>query len=123
MIKGIYAILLLVGSNVFMTIAWYGHLRFKEFKFFEEKGLFFFIFISWLIAFFEYCMQVPANKIGHSSNDGPFNLMQLKIIQEVISLLVFMVFTLLIFKNESIKWNHIAAFLCILGAVFFMFKK
>ena len=118
-----YSIVLLMGSNVFMTFAWYGHLRFKEFKFFENKGLLFFILISWAIAFFEYCLQVPANRIGHLSNGGPFNLMQLKIIQEVISLLVFLVFTLFIFKNEEIKWNHLAAICCIIAAVYFVFKK
>jgi uncharacterized protein (DUF486 family) len=112
-----------MGSNVFMTFAWYGHLRFNEFKFFENKGLLFFILISWAIAFFEYCLQVPANRIGHLSNGGPFNLMQLKIIQEVISLLVFLVFTLFIFKNEEIKWNHLAAICCIIAAVYFVFKK
>jgi uncharacterized protein (DUF486 family) len=121
--RGLYTIALLIGSNVFMTVAWYGHLRFKEFKLLENKGLFFFIVISWLIAFFEYCLQVPANRIGHISNEGPFNLMQLKIIQEVISLLVFLIFTLLVFKNEPVKWNHLAAICCIIAAVYFVFKK
>lgn len=121
--RGFYTIALLIGSNIFMTIAWYGHLRFKEFKLLENKGLFFFIVISWLIAFFEYCLQVPANRIGHISNEGPFNLMQLKIIQEVISLLVFLIFTLLVFKNEPVKWNHLAAICCIIAAVYFVFKK
>ena len=121
--RAFYSIVLLMGSNVFMTFAWYGHLRFKEFKFFENKGLLFFILISWAIAFFEYCLQVPANRIGHLSNGGPFNLMQLKIIQEVISLFVFLVFTLFIFKNEEIKWNHLAAICCIIAAVYFVFKK
>lgn len=121
--RGFYTIALLIGSNIFMTIAWYGHLRFKEFKLLENKGLFFFIGISWLIAFFEYCLQVPANRIGHISNEGPFNLMQIKIIQEVISLLVFLIFTLLVFKNEPVKWNHLAAICCIIAAVYFVFKK
>lgn len=121
--RALYSIVLLMGSNVFMTFAWYGHLRFKEFKFFENKGLLFFILISWAIAFFEYCLQVPANRIGHLSNGGPFNLMQLKVLQEVISLVVFLVFTLFIFKNEEIKWNHLAAICCIIAAVYFVFKK
>ncbi len=121
--RAFYSIVLLMGSNVFMTFAWYGHLRFKEFKFLENKGLLFFILISWAIAFFEYCLQVPANRIGHLSNGGPFNLMQLKVLQEVISLLVFLVFTLFIFKNEEIKWNHLAAICCIIAAVYFVFKK
>ncbi len=122
-LKAVYTVLLLIGSNVFMTFAWYGHLRFKEFKFFENKGLLFFIVISWLIAFFEYVLQVPANKIGHESNGGPFNLFQLKIIQEVISLLVFVIFSVIVFKNETIKWNHYAALACIIAAVYFVFKK
>lgn len=121
--RALYTILLLIGSNVFMTLAWYGHLRFKDFKFFEQKGLLTFILISWLIAFFEYCLQVPANRIGHSSNGGPFSLMQLKIIQEVVSLLVFVIFSVIVFKSEEIKWNHYAAILCIIAAVYFVFKK
>ena len=106
-----------------MTFAWYGHLKFKDVKFLEQKGLLFFILISWLIAFFEYCLQVPANRIGHESNGGPFSLLQLKIIQEVVSLVVFVFFSLLVFKNEAIKWNHIAAMICIIAAVYFVFKK
>ncbi|HEY1037819.1 MAG TPA: DMT family protein [Bacteroidia bacterium] len=121
--RGVYSILLLIGSNVFMTYAWYGHLKFKDYKFFENKGLMFFILISWAIAFFEYCLQVPANRIGHESSGGPFSMMQLKIIQEVISLLVFVVFSIIVFKEETIKWNHYAAIVCIIGAVYFVFKK
>lgn len=121
--RGFYAILLLIGSNLFMTLAWYGHLKFKDYKIFENKGLMIFILISWLIAFFEYCLQVPANRIGHESSGGPFSLMQLKIIQEVVSLLVFVIFSLVMFKEESIKWNHYAAIICIIAAVYFVFKK
>jgi uncharacterized protein (DUF486 family) len=79
--------------------------------------------ISWGWAFFEYCLQVPANKIGYRGNGGPFTLIQLKVIQEVLSLLVFMGFTLLVFKNETFKWNHIVAFLLIVVAVYLVFKK
>ena len=121
--KGLYSILLLVGSNLFMTFAWYGHLKFKDYKIFESKGLLFFILVSWVIAFFEYCMQVPANRIGHISSGGPFNLMQLKIIQEVVSLMVFVIFSMIVFKEESIRWNHLAAIICIIAAVYFVFKK
>ena len=105
-------IALLTASNVFMTFAWYGHLKFKE------QHLWKVILVSWLIAFFEYCLQVPANRIGSNY----FSLFQLKTLQEVISLTVFAVFAVC-FMQESIKWNYIAAFVCLVMAVFFMFKK
>lgn len=121
--KGIYTILLLILSNTFMTFAWYGHLKFKEMKGMENLGLFAVILISWGFAFFEYVFQVPANKIGYKDNGGPFSLLQLKIIQEVITLTIFLVFTLIFFKGEQIKWNHLIAFVCMIFAVYFMFKK
>jgi uncharacterized protein (DUF486 family) len=105
-------ILLLCCSNVFMTIAWYGHLRF------ENVPLWKVILVSWGIAFFEYCFQVPANRIGFI--DG-FNGYQLKMIQEVITLTVFCLFAVLYLK-EPLKWNYLASFFCILGAVYFMFR-
>lgn len=121
--KGFLTIALLIFSNVFMTIAWYGHLRNSA----EKKwGWWMFItaiLMSWGWAFFEYVLQVPANKIGYKDNGGPFSLIQLKIIQEVLSLVVFMVFTLLVFKNETFKWNHIVAFGLIVVAVYLVFKK
>ncbi len=121
--KGIYTILLLVVSNTFMTIAWYGHLKFAEWKWFNKLGLFSIILISWGIALFEYLFQVPANRIGYNENGGPFSLVQLKVIQEVITLVVFSIFTLLVFKNQDIKWNHIVAFVFLVLAVYFMFKN
>lgn len=121
--KALSTILLLIGSNVFMTVAWYGHLKFAGAKDGSPMPLILVILISWGIAFFEYCFQVPANRIGFVDNGGPFSLIQLKIIQEVISLLVFSVFTLLVFKTETFRWNHIAAFVCIILAVYFVFKK
>lgn len=121
--KAVYTIILLTGSNIFMAFAWYGHLKFKNLTSLQNAGLFTFIMISWGLAFFEYCLQVPANRIGYSGNDGPFNLIQLRILQEVISLIVFSIFTLLIFKSEVFKWNHIVAFLCLIAAVYFTFKK
>jgi len=105
-------ILLLTISNIFMTFAWYGHLKFKE------KPILIVILISWLIAFLEYCFQVPANRIGH----GVFTAAQLKTIQEVITLLVFCGFSLLYLK-EPLKWNYLAGFALIIGAVFLIFKK
>ncbi len=120
--KGIASILLLIFSNVFMTLAWYGHLKLKEIDSFSSLPLFGVILLSWGIAFFEYCMQVPANRIGFSGNGGPFNIIQLKVIQEVVSLLVFIVISLLLFRNTTLKWNHLIAFICIILAVYFVFK-
>lgn len=116
-------ILLLITSNIFMTFAWYGHLKLKEFSWFSSLPLFGFVLISWGIAFFEYCFQVPANRIGFEGNGGPFSLMQLKIIQEVITLVVFIIFSTLAFKTEAFKWNHALACLLLIGAVWLVFKK
>lgn len=121
--KGLLTIGLLVMSNTFMTLAWYGHLKFAELKWFNKLGLFSIIILSWGIAFFEYCFQVPANRIGFSKNGGPFSLVELKVIQEVITLIVFTIFTLLVFKNESFRWNHIVGFIFLILAVYFIFKK
>ena len=121
--KGLLTIGLLILSNVFMTFAWYGHLKFKELKWFENAGLITIIFISWGLALFEYFFQVPANKIGYQENGGPFSLMQLKVIQEVITLIIFVLFSLLFFKNETFRWNHAVGFLFLVLAVYFIFKK
>lgn len=121
--KGFYTILLLIFSNAFMTLAWYGHLKFKEFDWFNKLGIIAIILISWGIALFEYSLQVPANRIGYSANGGPFSLLQLKVIQEVITLLVFVIFSLLLFKNESFSLNHIIGFVFLILAVYFIFKK
>jgi uncharacterized protein (DUF486 family) len=121
--KGIGAIALLVASNIFMTLAWYGHLKFSENKKLASLGLFAVILISWGIAFFEYCLQVPANRMGYKEHGGPFSLLELKVIQEVITLLVFLIFSLLFFKNESFKWNHFVGMVCLVMAVYFIFKK
>lgn len=118
-----YTISLLVLSNSFMTLAWYGHLKFKHIKWLSEVNLFWVILISWGIAFLEYCFQVPANRIGFRENGGPFSLLELKVIQEVITLLVFMVFTLVFFKTESFRWNHLLGFVFLVLAVYFVFKK
>jgi len=121
--KGYITIGLLLLSNVFMTLAWYGHLKFKEVKWLGSWGLFGIILLSWGLAFFEYCLQVPANRIGYKEYGGPFSLIQLKIIQEVLTLGVFLVFSLLLFKTEQFKWNHLVSFVFILLAVYFAFKK
>lgn len=121
--SSIYTILLLIASNVFMTIAWYGHLKMKDFSWFSTLPLLGIIALSWGVAFFEYCFQVPANRIGYEGNGGPFSLIQLKVIQEVISLTVFVVFTTVVFRNEEFRWNHILAFILIVIAVYLVFKK
>jgi len=105
-------IILLTISNIFMTAAWYGHLKFKE------TALWKVILISWLIAFAEYCFQVPANRLGSYQ----FSTAQLKTIQEVITLIVFCVFSV-VYLREELKWNYVVGFLFIVGAVFFVFKK
>lgn len=121
--KGFLTIGLLVIANVFMTLAWYGHLKFKELKWFENAGLIAIVLISWGLALFEYCFQVPANRIGYQGNGGPFSLLQLKVIQEVITLIVFVIFSLLFFKNETLKWNHFIGMCFLVLAVYFIFKK
>jgi Uncharacterized protein conserved in bacteria len=121
--KGLIAILLLVISNSFMTIAWYGHLKFGSGKLLPKWGLFGIIVVSWLIAFFEYCFQVPANRIGFKEFGGPFNLVQLKVIQEVITLLIFVAFSAIFFKTESFRMNHLIAFIFLVLAVYFIFKN
>lgn len=121
--KALLTVLLLVTSNIFMTFAWYGHLKLQEMKISTGWPLILVILMSWGMALFEYCAQVPANRIGFNGNGGPFNIMQLKVIQEVISLTVFTVIVTVMFKGEALQWNHFAAFLCLIAAVFFVFLK
>lgn len=122
-VKGLYTIGLLVLSNTFMTLAWYGHLRFRDMKWFAGLPLLIIILLSWGIALFEYFFQVPANRIGFRENGGPFTLVQLKVIQEVITLITFTVFTLIAFRNETLRWNHFVGFLFLVLAVYFIFRK
>jgi uncharacterized protein (DUF486 family) len=121
--KGIYTILLLIISNLFMTFAWYGHLFFKKITWLNAFGLFSIILISWGLAFFEYMFQVPANRIGFKENGGPFSLFQLKIIQEVITLTIFSVCAIFVFRTDTLRWNYIAGFICMVLAVYFIFRK
>ena len=119
--KAFWTIGLLIISNIFMTFAWYGHLKMKQtFSWFETLPLIGVVAFSWCIAFFEYVFQVPANRIGFEGNGGPFSLMQLKILQEVITLVVFVVFSVVAFHMQ-VKWNHIVAALCLVAAVYFVF--
>ncbi len=121
--KSLLTIGLLVMSNIFMTFAWYGHLKFKDMGWLDRFGLPAVILISWGIALFEYCFQVPANRIGFDGNGGPFTLWQLKVLQEVITLVVFTGFVTLVFRNETFRLNHLIGFVFLVLAVFFIFKK
>lgn len=119
--NGLYTILLLAAANIFMTFAWYGHLKLQHMGVISNHTpLIIVILISWGIALMEYCLQVPANRIGFDGNGGPFSLMQLKVIQEVITLVIFVLFSMLAFHMQ-IKWNHILAGLCLILAVYFVF--
>lgn len=116
-------IVLLIVSNIFMTFAWYGHIKLQQMKLITgSTPLIFVILLSWGIALAEYSCQVPANRMGYIGNGGAFSLMQLKVIQEVITLVVFTLFTVVFFKGEPLHWNHIAAFICLVLAVYFVFK-
>lgn len=106
-----------------MTLAWYGHLRFHTEKLLPKWGIFGIIVISWIIAFFEYCFQVPANRLGYKEMGGPFSLVQLKVIQEVVTLLTFVIFSAAFFKTESLRMNHLIAFVFLVLAVYFIFKN
>ncbi|MCH5598107.1 DMT family protein [Niabella ginsengisoli] len=121
--KSISTIGLLFLSNAFMTLAWYGHLKFFG-KNSSHSGtaMWVIILISWGIAFFEYCFQVPANRIGSAETGGPFSLLQLKVIQEVITLVVFIIFSKLAFENFHFSINHLIGFIFLIAAVYFIFK-
>lgn len=115
---------LLIVSNIFMTFAWYGHLKLQQLKVITSNTpLIIVILISWGIALLEYCFMIPANRIGFQGNGGAFSLMQLKVIQEVITLTIFTVFTVLFFRGEALHWNHFAAFVCLIAAVYLVFMK
>lgn len=120
--QGIYSILLLIVANIFMTFAWYGHLKLQQMGAINNWPLIGVILFSWMIALAEYMCQVPANRIGFIGNGGVFSLMQLKIIQEIITLVVFTVFSMVVFK-ANLHWNHFAAFLCLVMAVYFVFME
>ena len=119
--RGFATVGLLVVSNAFMTLAWYGHIAFKSKL--ERYGMVAIVVLSWCIALFEYCFQVPANRIGSSQFGGPFSLWELKVIQEVVSLSVFTVFVLVFMRSDTLRWNHLAGFACLILAVYFIFRK
>ncbi len=120
--NALYTVLLLIGSNIFMTLAWYGHLKLQQAGISSSWPLWGIILFSWAIALLEYSLQVPANRIGFEGYGGPYTLMELKVIQEVISLVVFCVMANLLFQGQHMHWNHVAAFVCLVLAVYFIFK-
>ena len=106
-----------------MTLAWYGHLKLQQAHISNHWPLIGVIVFSWCIAFFEYCCQVPANRSGFQGDGGPFSLIQLKVIQECVSLIVFAVIANILFQGQGLHWNHLAAFACLIAAVYFVFMK
>ena len=120
--KGLTTIGLLLVSNVVMTLAWYAHLKLQSAKLITNWPLYTVILFSWSIALLEYSFMVPANRIGFEGNGGPFSLIQLKVIQEVITLFVFTLFSMMAFQ-QHLAWNHYAAFVCLVAAVYFVFMK
>ena len=123
MSRGLLSILMLVVSNVFMTLAWYGNLKLEQMNVTKDWPLILIILLSWGVALLEYLVMIPANRIGSNVTGGPFSLMQLKVLQECISLFVFTVIVATLFKGEPIRWNHLVSFVCIVAAVFFAFLK
>ena len=121
--QGLWTVLLLIVSNVFMTLAWYGHLKLSEMHISDSWPLIVVILFSWGIALLEYLVMVPANRIGSRINGGPFSLVQLKVIQECISLIVFSLILAFCFKTQSLHWNHLVSFIFLVIAVFFAFLK
>lgn len=119
--KALITIGLLIVSNAFMTLAWYGHIAFKSR--FERFGLIAIVLVSWAIALVEYCFMIPANRIGSAQYSGPFSIWELKVIQEVVSLSVFAIFVIAFMKSDTVRWNHMAGFLCLVLAVYFIFRK
>lgn len=122
--QGVWTILLLIVSNIFMTFAWYGQLKLPDWiPSAKDWPLFLVILLSWGIALFEYSFMIPANRLGSVLRGGPYTLIQLKVIQEVVSLTVFTVICIFVFKTETFQWNHIVSFVCLIAAVFFCFMK
>lgn len=123
MSPAVLTVVMLVIANVFMTFAWYGHLKLGEMGVTKSWPLIAVILFSWGIALLEYCFQVPANKMGFVSNGGPYSLIQLKVMQEVITLVVFVIFSLMAFNDFTLRWNHFLAFLLLVAAVYLVFMK
>lgn len=121
--RGLYTVLLLIVSNIFMTFAWYGNLKMTEMGAMKDWPLILVILASWGIALFEYSFMIPANRIGSIVHGGPFTLVQLKVIQEAVSLVIFMIISIKVFKMGDFNWNHLIGFGFLVLAVYFIFKK
>lgn len=120
---GVTTVILLVVANIFMYIAWYGHLKLQTAGVTANWPLYLVVLLSWSVALLEYFCQVPANRIGFEGNGGPYSLMQLKVMQEVITLVIFMIFSLFVFEGFTIRWNHILAMILLVAAVWLVFMK
>ncbi len=120
---GVTTVILLVVANMFMYIAWYGHLKLQTAGVTSNWPLYLVVVMSWGVALLEYSCQVPANRIGFEGNGGPYSLMQLKVMQEVITLVIFMIFSLFVFEGFAIRWNHILAMILLVAAVWLVFMK
>ena len=121
--RGLYTVLMLIVSNIFMTFAWYGNLKLSEMGIMKDWPLILVILASWGIALFEYSFMIPANRIGSIVHGGPFTLVQLKVIQEAVSLIIFMIISVKVFKMGEFNWNHLIGFGFLVLAVYFIFKK
>ena len=121
--KGLYTVLMLIVSNIFMTFAWYGNIKLSEMGIMKDWPLILVILASWGIALFEYSFMIPANRIGSIVHGGPFTLVQLKVIQEAVSLVIFMIISIKVFKMGEFNWNHLIGFGFLVLAVYFIFKK
>ena len=124
MTKIILTLVLLIISNTFMTLAWYGNLKLQDMKIISQNtSIVLIVLVSWCVALLEYSFLIPANRIGSEINGGPFSLVQLKVIQEVISCLVFGIIVSVLFKGETLQWNHLVAVVFLVLAVYFVFLK
>lgn len=123
MSPAVTTIIMLVISNIFMTCAWYGHLKLQSAGVSTNWPLYVVVLFSWGIALLEYSFQVPANRIGFEGNGGPYSLIQLKVMQEVITLVIFVIFSVIAFDSFTLKWNHYAAMALLVGAVYLVFMK
>ena len=121
--RGFYTVLMLIVSNIFMTFAWYGNLKLSDMGVMKDWPLILIILASWGIALFEYSFMIPANRIGSIVHGGPFTLVQLKVIQEAVSLVIFMIISIKVFKMGEFNWNHLIGFGFLVLAVYFIFKK
>lgn len=121
--RGFLTVIMLMMSNIVMTFAWYGNLKLQEMKISTDWPLILIILASWGLAFLEYCFMIPANRIGSDINGGPFSLVQLKVMQEAISLIVFTLILTFVFKSQTLHWNHVVAFVLLVAAVFFAFLE